>query len=31
VLIPELRSADKALEVITYPGEPDCFDLVIAY
>ena len=25
VLIPELRSGDKALEVITYPGEPHCF------
>lgn len=25
VLIPELRSAGKTLEVITYPGEPHCF------
>lgn len=25
VLIPELQSARKALEVITYPGEPHCF------
>lgn len=25
VLIPELRAAGKALEVITYPGEPHCF------
>ena len=25
VLIPELQSAGKALEVITYPGEPHCF------
>ena len=25
ILIPELRSARKAVEVITYPGEPHCF------
>jgi dipeptidyl aminopeptidase/acylaminoacyl peptidase len=25
VFIPELRNAGKALEVITYPGEPHCF------
>jgi dipeptidyl aminopeptidase/acylaminoacyl peptidase len=25
VLIPELRTARKTLEVITYPGEPHCF------
>src|SRR5262249_38312936 len=25
VLIPELQSAHKAVEVITYPGEPHCF------
>jgi dipeptidyl aminopeptidase/acylaminoacyl peptidase len=25
VLIPELQSARKAVEVITYPGEPHCF------
>ncbi len=25
VLIPELKSAGKSLEVITYPGEPHCF------
>jgi dienelactone hydrolase len=25
VLIPELRSAGKQLEVLTYPGEPHCF------
>jgi acetyl esterase/lipase len=25
VLIPELRAANKTLEVITYPGEPHCF------
>ena len=25
VLIPELRSAGKAVEVITYPGAPHCF------
>jgi dipeptidyl aminopeptidase/acylaminoacyl peptidase len=25
VLIPELRSAGKVLEVVTYPGEPHCF------
>ena len=25
VLIPELRTAGKALEIITYPGEPHCF------
>jgi dienelactone hydrolase len=25
VLIPELRNAEKKLEVITYPGEPHCF------
>jgi dipeptidyl aminopeptidase/acylaminoacyl peptidase len=25
VLIPELRSAGKAVETITYPGEPHCF------
>ena len=25
VLIPELQSARKALEIITYPGEPHCF------
>jgi len=25
VLIPELRSARKSIDVITYPGEPHCF------
>ena len=25
ILIPELQSARKAVEVITYPGEPHCF------
>jgi dienelactone hydrolase len=25
ILIPELRSADKRVEVITYAGEPHCF------
>ncbi len=25
VLLPELRSAGKTLEVVTYPGEPHCF------
>ena len=25
MLLPELRAAGTALEVITYPGEPHCF------
>ena len=28
VLIPELQSAGKAVEVITYPGEPHCFAML---